>query len=267
MPGHRNGHHTQPATAQRDKPRQQEPSPAPQEKKQSQVNVGQVERVVSAGAGLLLALLGLTRRSPAGVAVAALGAGLVYRGATGHCPIYGALGVDTSGPDPDRKGVAPGRGVHVIRAITIEKSPEELYAFWRRFDNLPRFMRHLESVTEDGGKSRWVAKAPAPVGTVAWDAELTADEQGKQIGWRSLPGATVATEGTVRFHRATGDRGTVVRVDLRYDPPGGTLGSWLAWLFGEEPSLQVAEDLRRFKQLMETGEISGTEGQPAHRRF
>lgn len=264
MPGQRNGHHPQTAV-QREEPRRQEAGPARAEKKPSGVNVGPVERVVSAGAGLLLALLGLARRSPAGVAVAALGAGLVYRGATGHCPVYGALGVDTSGPEPERKGVAPGRGVHVIRAVTIEKPPEELYAFWRRFDNLPRFMRHLESVTEDGNRSHWVAKAP--VGTVSWDAEITSDEQGKQIGWRSLPGATVATEGTVRFHRATGDRGTVARVDLRYDPPGGTLGSWLAWLFGEEPSLQVAEDLRRFKQLMETGEISGTEGQPAHRRF
>lgn len=145
--------------------------------------------------------------------------------------------------------------IRTKRSITVRRPVEEVYAFWRDFQNLPRFMRHLESVTVTGdGRSHWVAKAPAGQ-TVEWDAETTDDRPNELIAWRSLPGADVYNAGTVRFAPAPGDRGTEVRVDLEYEPPFGKAGSKLAMLFREEPGQQVHDDLRHFKQVMEIGEI------------
>ena len=156
-------------------------------------------------------------------------------------------------------------GIPVKRFVTIGRSPEELYKFWRDFQNLPRFMKHLESVqVMDEKRSHWIVKAPAGT-TVEWDAEITEDRPNELITWRSLEGADVDNTGSVRFERAPGARGTVVRVDIQYNPPGGKLGSLVAKLFGEEPGQQIQEDLYRFKQLMETGEVATTEGQPSGR--
>jgi uncharacterized membrane protein len=141
------------------------------------------------------------------------------------------------------------------RSITINKPPEECYAFWRNFENLPQFMRHVESVTvTDERRSHWKAKAPAGT-TVEWDAETVEDRPNELIAWRSTEDADVFNAGTVRFERAPGGRGTEVRVDLEYKPPLGKLGSKVAMLFREEPGQQVMDDLRHFKQVMETGEI------------
>lgn len=146
-------------------------------------------------------------------------------------------------------------GIEVREQITIGKPPEELYRFWRDFQNLPRFMEHLESVRVlDDRRSRWTARAPAGK-TVEWEAEITTDVPNERISWRSVGEADVPNFGTVRFLRAPGDRGAEVQVELRYDPPGGKLGAVVAKLFGEEPSLQVKSDLRRLKQVMETGEV------------
>jgi uncharacterized membrane protein len=148
----------------------------------------------------------------------------------------------------------------VNKSIVINSSPEELYQYWRNFENLPSFMHHLESVTVTGeGRSHWVATAPAGT-TVEWDAEITEDRPNELIAWRSLEGADVYNRGSVRFERAPGGRGTVVRVEIDYDPPGGRLGVAVAKLFGEEPELQVHSDLRRFKQVIETGEVVLSEG-------
>jgi uncharacterized membrane protein len=153
-----------------------------------------------------------------------------------------------------------GSGVRVERVVTINKPIEQVYAFWRNFENLPRFMRHLESVRVTGNRrSRWRAKAPAGM-TVEWEAELVQEQEHAWIAWRSLPGADVENSGSVRFDRAPGARGTEVRVQLQYHPPAGAVGRGIAWLFGEEPAQQIAEDLHRFKQLMETGEIPISEG-------
>jgi uncharacterized membrane protein len=230
------------------------------------VNVGQTERWASALAGGALAIYGLTRRTWGGVVLALVGGTLIHRGSTGHCYMYDALGVDTaSGTDNPLVSVPAGHGIKVEKSVTINKSPEELYRFWRNFENLPRFMNHLESVkTTEGGRSHWVAKAPAG-STVEWDAEVYNEKENELIAWRSLEGADVDNAGSVRFEPATGGRGTTVRVTLKYDPPGGKLGSIVAKLFGEEPSQQIEEDLRRFKQVMETGEAPTTEGQPSGR--
>ena len=145
--------------------------------------------------------------------------------------------------------------IRTKRSVTINRPLEEVYAFWRHFENLPRFMRHLVSVTETGDRrSHWVAKAPAGK-AVEWDAEMTQDLPNELIAWRSLPGSKVYNAGDVRFVRAPGGRGTEVRVTIEYDPPFGKLGSKVAMLWREEPGQQVADDLRHFKQVMETGEI------------
>jgi uncharacterized membrane protein len=154
----------------------------------------------------------------------------------------------------ESKGIKLG-AVLVHRAVVINSTPEELYQFWRNFENLPQFMKHLESVEViDERRSHWVAKGPAGA-TVEWDAEITADQPNRLIAWRSLEGADVPNAGSVRFEPAPGNRGTIVKVVMEYHPPAGILGATIAKLFGEEPEQQVADDLRRFKQVIETGEV------------
>lgn len=161
-----------------------------------------------------------------------------------------------SGAGDGHRGHAAGeRDIVIKRAITINRPPAEVYRFWRDFRNLPRFMRHLESVEiRDERRSRWTATGPAGR-TVSWDAEIVADEPNRRISWRSLGEADVENHGTVRFDPAPRDRGTEVRVDLHYAPPAGFLGATVAMLFGEEPNRQMQEDLPRLKQVLETGEV------------
>jgi uncharacterized membrane protein len=145
-------------------------------------------------------------------------------------------------------------GVFVRQAVTVQKTPEEAYAFFRELENLPRFMWHLEAVVEEGGRSRW--RARGPMGTsVEWEAEIVEDRPGDCIAWRSLPGSDVANRGRVVFRRAPGGQGTEICVELSYDPPAGAIGASIAKLFGREPSQQVSADLRRLKQVLETGEV------------
>jgi uncharacterized membrane protein len=152
------------------------------------------------------------------------------------------------------------RDVTVEHAITVNRPIEEVFAFWRRFENFPRFMGHLESVEALGTRrSRWRAKGPAGT-SFEWEAELTDEVENERLGWRSLEGSDVQTSGSVRFERAPGARGTEIRVKLQYTPPAGRLGRTVAWLFGEEPEQQVGDDLRRFKQILETGEVVLSEG-------
>ena len=227
-----------------------------------QMNVGVPERVISVVGGVLLAAYGLSRRSPAGALVALVGGVLAYRGATGHSYLYDALRMSTAGTaDSGSASIPHNRGIKVEKSVTINRPPEEVYRFWRQFENLPRFMEHLESVTTSGddGRSHWVAKGPAGK-SVTWDAEIINEQENALIAWRSLPGADVDNAGSVRFEAAPGGRGTEVRVVLEYDPPGGMLGAAVAKLFGEEPKQQVEDDLRRLKQVLEAGETATTEG-------
>lgn len=235
----------------------------------SDVNIGQTERWVSAIGGGALALFGLTRGSLGGIALGLLGAALVQRGVRGHCELYQAMGFSTADDaslrNSDNVSVRGERGIKVEKSVTINRPAEELFRFWRNFENLPRFMNHLETVHTTGeNRSHWVAKAPAGT-TVEWDAEVYNEKPNELIAWRTLEGADVDSAGSVRFEQATGGRGTVVRVVLKYDPPGGAIGAAVAKLFGENPEQQIDEDLRRFKQLMETGEVATTSGQPSGR--
>lgn len=158
-----------------------------------------------------------------------------------------------------RRSDAPAtQAIEVKKAVTVNKPADEVYAFWRRFENFPRFMVHVESVESRDGKSHWVVKGPT--GTVEWDAEVAEDRPGEVIAWRSLPGSSITNNGSVRFKRAPGGRGTEIEVELRYEPPAGTLGVAVAKLMGEEPATQLSDDLRRLKQLLETGEVVRSEG-------
>lgn len=147
------------------------------------------------------------------------------------------------------------QGIHAKGSCIVNRTPEEVYDFWRNFQNLPRFMKHLESVVDLGdGRSHWTAKGPAGM-TVEWDATIVADVPGEVITWRSLDNSDVDNAGAVRFERAAGGRGTIVKVNLEYNPLAGVIGAAIAKLFGEEPEQQLDEDLRRFKQVMEVGEV------------
>jgi uncharacterized membrane protein len=156
------------------------------------------------------------------------------------------------------------QGVRVEKTLTINKSAAELYRFWRNFENLPRFMDHVESVqVKDTAHSHWKVKGPAGK-SVEWDAAIINDITNELIAWKST-NAEIANAGSVRFRSAPGGRGTEVTVNLEYDPPAGKAGMLVAKLFGEEPTQQVQDDLRRFKQVMEAGEVPTTDGQPTAR--
>jgi uncharacterized membrane protein len=246
---------------------------------QERINVGRVERWLSMVAGGALAAYALKRREVPGGAAAIAGAALLYRGATGHCDIYQALGISHAsrirergqgtgiiadrGSDT-REKLGGSRGVHVEESVTINRPLSELYRFWRNFENLPKFMEHLESVSvREEGISHWVAKGPAHM-RVEWDARIINEVHDKVIGWQSLEGSMIAIAGSVNFDEDK--HGTRVTVHFQYNPPGGKLGAAVATVFGEEPNQTVREDLRRFKQLMEAGEIPTTKGQPSGRR-
>jgi uncharacterized membrane protein len=229
----------------------------------SEMNVAEIERWASALGGAALAVYGVRQRSITGAMILASGGALIYRGATGHCPAYAAAGVNTARNDYDTKTALGGsRGVNVEVAVTINRPPQELYGFWRNFENLPRFMDHLVSVEPiDHRRSHWSAKAPGGR-RVQWTAEVINEIPNELIGWRTLDGADVVSAGSVRFKDAGGRRGTEVHVHLQYNPPAGKIGAAIAWMLGHEPSQVIQEDLRKFKQLMEAGEVPTIKGQP-----
>ena len=233
-------------------------------------NISSAERWISMIGGSMLALYGVRRRDVPGAAVAVLGAALVQRGVTGHCAVYGALGIDTAEEEggflEQKHGPAAvldaSKAVKVERTVTIDHPAADLYRFWRNLENLPRFMRHLESVERVTDTiSHWRAQGPA--GTVVeWDAEIHNEVPNQVIGWRSLEGADVVSAGSVNFDSAAAGRGTRVTVHLQYSPPGGKVGAAFAKLFGRDAETEIREDLRRFKQIVEAGEVPTTQGQP-----
>lgn len=161
---------------------------------------------------------------------------------------------------------ADSESVQSRASVIIKSSPEELYGFWRNPGNLPRFMRHLHSVQSTGERtSKWTAKGPAGR-EVSWNSEITTDIENRQISWRTLPDSEVTHTGTVTFEPATNGTGTVVRVEMKYQPPAGAVGDALAKLLGFDPQHQIRDDLRRLKQLQETGEVATVQGQPAGKR-
>jgi uncharacterized membrane protein len=153
----------------------------------------------------------------------------------------------------------------IAREVTVNKPISEVYALWHDFTRFPQFMTHLESVTDKGnGVSHWVTKAPVGK-SVEWDAEITEDRPNKVIAWRSMPESQVPNSGEVRFREAPVGRGTEVHIVMRAEPPAGAAGAVVAMLFGDSPDQEVREGMRRFKQMIEAGEVATTQGQPSGR--
>lgn len=197
-------------------------------------------------AGGTLALFGAAQRLPARLPLALTGGYLVYRAASGRCPVMAAA---TRSP------------MCIRRSVTIARPAAELYEFWRRFENFPRIMDGIESVEErPSGRWHWTARAMGM--RLEWDAELVADEENTRIAWQSVQGSDIQTSGEVLFLPA-GSRGTVVRVTMIHHPPAGPVGRGLGLVLGEDRRQRLAEALRRFRQLMETGEIPNARRQPA----
>ncbi|MER3495069.1 MAG: cyclase [Mastigocladus sp. ERB_26_2] len=217
----------------------------------SQSEASEAERWASLIGGSAMVLMGLRQRSLRGVLMALAGGGLIYQGATKQSTIQQA-----------QEAIGMNQAIKVEKTVTINKSADELYRFWHNFESLPRFMKHLKNVkVYDDKKSHWIANAPLGQ-SVEWDAYILEDRENEFISWASAEGADVDNSGFVRFTKAPGDRGTEVKVVMEYNPPGGALGAAIAKLFGEEPEQQIGDELRRFKMLMEAGEIATTEGQP-----
>jgi uncharacterized membrane protein len=161
-----------------------------------------------------------------------------------------------------RGATASSSTIRMTRSVVVNRAPEELYAFWHDFENLPRFMQHLQSVRVTGPRtSHWMTKGPAGT-SVEWDAEMTADTPNELIAWRSTENADVDNSGIVQFERRPQGRGTVVRVEIEYRPPGGAAGARVARLFNESPEQQIYDDLHRMKQLIETGEVVRSDAVP-----
>lgn len=231
---------------------------APPASGSSHINVGRNERIASLVGGALLTFYGMRKPGAAGLAMAAAGGALLYRGATGYCPVNSAAGRDTAGS----KDIS----IEITRSLTIRRPRQEVYQFWRQLENLPQFMNHLKEVRQLGPKrSHWVAKIPKGIGTVAWDADIVQEEENNLLAWRSLPGSSVDNAGEVRFMDAPADRGTVIQATISYRPPAGDVGGGIAKLLNPVFKQMVLNDLHRFKQLMEAGEVATVEGQPSGR--
>lgn len=227
----------------------------------SRINIGPTERYVSVGVGALLTTIGLRRGGFGGLLLAALGGTLVYRGASGYSSINTAFGRDTSQEKTETDVL------EISKSVTINKPLTEVYQFWRKLENLPQFMMHLESVTQqDDKRSHWVARLDSEsrwskaLPKIEWDAEIVEEEPDRRLVWRSVPGATVDNSGEVRFVKAPGNRGTEVHATIKYRAPEGLVGEVVMKLFNPAFKQMIKEDIRRFKRLMETGEIPTNEG-------
>ena len=235
-----------------------------------ETNVGTVERWASMFGGGFLAGAGLRRGGVPGAVMGVAGAILLHRGATGHCQVYGALGVNTASPETAprkraRRTRRAGGGVRLEASITVNRMAEELYAYWRDFTNAPNYMDRILSVrVQDGRRSVWTAEGPRGA-TVEWTSDLTEDVPNRRIAWQSLPGSDLPNRGSVEF--TPGRLGeTTVRHTLELDPPGGIVGEAIARVMHDMTEEMIQADLRRFKTLMEAGMVVGSGGGPERHR-
>lgn len=215
----------------------------------------EAERWLMLGAGAGLFLLGASRRSTSGSLAALASVPLIYRGITGEWPV--------DHPRPESRtthSASTGRGLEVRESVRLELPVAEVYRYWRRLEHLPRFMSHLERVTETSERhSHWVACGPAGF-TLEWDAEIVNDVENRVIAWRSIEGAAVSSAGSVSFEPTLGGRGTQVSVQFEYVPPAGPVGAALASFLGGLTAHAIREDVRRFKRLVEAGEVPRATG-------
>lgn len=226
------------------------------------INVGRIERWLSAIGGGALAIYGLRRLDLKGLLMGLAGGELFFRGISGHSYIYQALDMTTVEESPSTRKSLPGKGIRVSRSVTIERSAQDLYRFWRDVENAPQYMLNLESVTTtDPRKSHWVARLPGGK-TIEWNAEITDDQPGRLIAWRIKGKSLVGRQGQILFEPTNNKRGTVVTTEISFPRLRGVLGKMLAYV----PEQIAHENLRRFKELMEAGEIATIKGQPRGQR-
>lgn len=218
-------------------------------------NVGDSDRRISLAAGAGSLLYGLRRGGLFGLALSAVGGLFIYRGASGHCPMFARIHHSSVRPG-DRGLFGEHAGpLHFTTGLTIRRSPEELYQFWRGFTRLPEFMKYIKEVRPSAGeRTHWVAEIPR-AGRVEWEAEVVRDVPNESISWRSVEGSDVPQQGEIRFRPGPDGKGTEVELDIRYEPPAGKLGKTFSGLLNTLTKEAAREDLRRFKRLMETGEI------------
>ena len=215
-------------------------------------SMASTEHWLALGSAAVLLMYGVTRRTPTGALGAIAATPLLYRGITGRWPSFLA---DVM-PEDTKIALSGDRGIKVQESIRLELPLKDVYRFWRRLENLPRFMSHLESVAENpDGRSHWVAVGPADF-RIEWDAEVINEVEDQTLAWRSLPGSDVVSAGSVNFDAVRGGRSTQVSVSLQYAPPAGRAGDLVARLFGRAPAQIIREDLRRLKQLLEAGEFA-----------
>ncbi|HYH14895.1 MAG TPA: SRPBCC family protein [Flavisolibacter sp.] len=229
----------------------------PHEGRSGLINVGNNERVFSAAAGAFLLTSGLNNlfKSPISALVrTAIGGMLLYRGASGHCPIYASMGKTS--------GVMHTQNINIRTSLIVNKPKDEVYAFWRKLENLPLFMKHIASVTEiDAKHSHWEASIPGNIGKVKWNAEIVKEEPGYLIGWQSIPNSMINNAGKVTFNDALNGQGTELEVVITYHPPAGELGSGLAKAMNPVFEKMVRQDVMNFKEYIETkytGSMAGT---------
>jgi uncharacterized membrane protein len=223
-------------------------------------NISEVERWGSIAGGALLVLAGLSRGRGTGLLLGLAGGALVYRGVTGHCHCYEALGINSA--EHNLATAVPAQeGVKVEHTIAVNVPAEQLYSFWRDVENLPRVMRHIKRIDAlDRRRSHWVAAGPLGM-SVEWNAEVFNERENELIAWRSLPGGDIETAGSVHFQPQGEGRGTAVNVSMKYNPPGGKFGDAVASLLGSGLARQIKDDLYRFKSAMEAGTFPSTGGE------
>lgn len=208
-------------------------------------NVGAGERLISLIAGSALIVQGLKRSTPAGWGLAGIGGALLYRGLSGYCPVKSAIGRNMAGTGRRENGV------DIAHWVTVNKPRDQVYAFWRNFENLPRFMRHLDHVHQcEGNRSHWVARMPGNMGKLAWDAMLEDEQLNRRLAWRSEPGALVEHSGEVTFQDAP-EGATRLHLHIRYYPPAGAAGAAVARILNPAFARLVESDIQGFKAFAE----------------
>lgn len=212
------------------------------------INVSESERLLSVGLGAFLLSSGLnnlTRKPVKGLLRTLIGGYLVYRGASGHCSVYAGMG--------KTKGIRHSNAINIRTGLIVNKPKDEVYAFWRKLENLPLFMKHLATVTEiDSKHSHWEAVIPGNVGKVKWNAEIVKEEPGYMIGWQSIPNSMINNAGKVTFNEALGGEGTELEVVISYHPPAGDLGASVAKFLNPVAEKLIRQDIMNFKEYIET---------------
>jgi uncharacterized membrane protein len=226
----------------------------PNEGQSGMINVGYNERIASAALGAFMLSSGINNlfRHPISALVkTGLGGWLLYRGISGNCPVYSSMG--------KTKGISHTQAINIRTGMIVNKPKDEVYAFWRKLENLPLFMKHLTSVTEiDTKHSHWEAALPGNIGRIKWNAEIVKEEPGYMIGWQSIPNSMINNAGKVVFNDALNGQGTELEVVISYHPPAGELGSGVAKLLNPVAEKVIRQDILNFKEYIETKHQAGS---------